>query len=711
LDKVFIMGKPSDIVSNSKWYKSPAAWFFILNIILIPLVFTTAALDPALSGRYVIWVLAGLVFLSFGFVRLNEKQTGSLRLTDPVLWVYMILLVSALISLSVAINLNEAVSELLKMTVLPVFVLTGLLLVRKNDNWKGWLIRSVVVYGLIHSLIAIVQLIGLIQEEGFSHASSYLVRGLSAHRNLLSEMLVMSLPFSLAAFVLQKNVWKWAGLFSFIMSLVVVILLLTKTAWLAFIIASLFTLILFLNYYPLFEFGRKVWLKVAAGCLIFGVLTGMVLFIYTRIDSWETLEKQTYWLRNYKFGSSLERVDLWEKSMHMYRDHIFTGVGTGNWKVLLPSYGNDGLRSEEGQIFFTRPHNDFVGVLAENGIIGFFAYSLFFLILLFYTVRAVKKGETPGDKLFALFLFAGVLSYLVIALLSFPRERIEHTILLGFLTLSAILINRRKENFNPTPKPVIHTLIVVGLLFLVANAVSAFGKYQGEVNLKKAMIARSNGDWQKVVSYADKAENIFFTIDNTTIPISWYSGLAYYNLGQTDLAFGKFTTAMRFHPYNLHVLNNLGSCYAVAGNPSEAKKLYREAMAISSRFEDARLNLTAVLYNESAFDSAMAVFKSIPKDCGHPNYEPTLSALLNLKFRELLTLVEEPELLATIRRIQKDPVWSKSVFQNANDNNEDFGDRVIRESVYVLFDLDSAISQSEAIRLESKYINRNIQDN
>jgi tetratricopeptide (TPR) repeat protein len=381
-----------------------------------------------------------------------------------------------------------------------------------------------------------------------------------------------------------------------------------------------------------------------------------------------------------------------------------TGVGTGNWKIILPAYGNDGLRSEEGQIFFTRPHNDFIGVLAENGVIGFVAYSLFFLLLVYYAVKAVRKVHQRDDRLFSVFLFAGLIIYFVISMLGFPRERVEHNIFLGIFALSAILLHREGKEVKPEPKQLFNAFIIIGFLLLLAGATASFARYNGEVNLKKAMIARSEGDWQNVIHWASKAEGKFYTIDNTTIPVSWYSGLAYYNLGQTEMAFREFRRALQYHPYNLHVLNNLGSCYAISGNSSEARKLYRQAIGISSRFEDAKLNLTAVLYNESQFDSAMQVFLTIPQDCNHPAYNQTRTALLNLRFRELLTNVEEPELLATIRRIQKDPVWSESVFRNAIDNQEDFGDRIIRESVYVLYEMDQVIPENVARELEKKYL-------
>ena len=167
------------------------------------------------------------------------------------------------------------------------------------------------------------------------------------------------------------------------------------------------------------------------------------VFIYVQFDSWETIDKQADWIRNYRFGSTLERIDLWEKSVDIYRDHPFRGVGAGNWKVVLPSYGTDGLRSEEGVINFVRPHNDFLSILSETGIFGFLFYLAFFVSLFYYIYRIVKSKASKDDKVFILFMMAGLIAYLIISLLSFPKERVEHSVFLGLYTILIVTTYHR----------------------------------------------------------------------------------------------------------------------------------------------------------------------------------------------------------------------------------------------------------------------------
>src|SRR6185295_18640894 len=47
-----------------------------------------------------------------------------------------------------------------------------------------------------------------------------------------------------------------------------------------------------------------------------------------------------------------ERLQLWSRTLRMIRDHPLTGVGLGNWRVVLPTYGMEGLRSATGTLHF-----------------------------------------------------------------------------------------------------------------------------------------------------------------------------------------------------------------------------------------------------------------------------------------------------------------------------------------------------------------------
>ena len=57
----------------------------------------------------------------------------------------------------------------------------------------------------------------------------------------------------------------------------------------------------------------------------------------------------------------------------------------------------------------------------------------------------------------------------------------------------------------------------------------------------------------------------------------------------------------------LCIINNIATCYELKGERTKAIQYYKKALAISPRFEEASVNLSAVLYNENQYEEALDV--------------------------------------------------------------------------------------------------------
>ena len=79
-------------------------------------------------------------------------------------------------------------------------------------------------------------------------------------------------------------------------------------------------------------------------------------------------------------------------------------------------------------------------------------------------------------------------------------------------------------------------------------------------------------------------------------------------------ALTAFSDAFSVTPYNIQVINNLASAFEVAGDHKKAKSLYLEAIRISPGFEDPKLNLAAIYFNESDYRKALYWTKSVTTD-------------------------------------------------------------------------------------------------
>jgi O-antigen ligase len=123
--------------------------------------------------------------------------------------------------------------------------------------------------------------------------------------------------------------------------------------------------------------------------------------------------------RESKRASALWRLAVWEDTLALVRDHP-EGVGAGNFEHAFIPYALAG-RSKPGEtVVFRSPHNDYLRLVAEEGIAG----ALLLLGLLFALARGLHRSPAisrwrsePG----ALLLSCGAF-FLVEAFFQFPFE-------------------------------------------------------------------------------------------------------------------------------------------------------------------------------------------------------------------------------------------------------------------------------------------------
>lgn len=132
--------------------------------------------------------------------------------------------------------------------------------------------------------------------------------------------------------------------------------------------------------------------------------------------------------------------------------------------------------------------------------------------------------------------------------------------------------------------------------------------------------SRLSENWINCLKYAKKINCNIFCSDFIGVPLNWYSGVAYYSVADYRQAKTEFEKAFYFFPFNLHVLNNLGSTYVMLKDNSSAEKKYREALHVSNDFDDARINLAILLYNQGRRSECISELKKISNPIIFSNY-------------------------------------------------------------------------------------------
>ena len=201
--------------------------------------------------------------------------------------------------------------------------------------------------------------------------------------------------------------------------------------------------------------------------------------------------------------------------------------------------------------------------------------------------------NTRFDIILMLFVLIG---YFVLSLFTFPKERIFHQVLLSFFLAYSSYLTIGQGEFNQILKIPRKTFVISIIIFtLVISTVFGAFRIRGEYYTNRSLHFRAKLQWEQVIKEINKAYSPFYTLDQTSIPLKFYSGVASYSLGDYSIAIDDLKYAKEKSPYNVHVLNNLGSSYFNSGQYEEAIKSYKELLTYYPWFSDAISNL-AVAY-------------------------------------------------------------------------------------------------------------------
>ena len=215
----------------------------------------------------------------------------------------------------------------------------------------------------------------------------------------------------------------------------------------------------------------------------------------------------------------------------------------------------------------------------------------------------MHANRKEKDGIFYSLLFSCFLGFGFISFLDFPLERISHNII--FFTLASFIIaGKIKATKTKIPTGFKFLLIAVSCFCVYVASI----RYQAEIHVANAIHYKLKGNWNYVIKAVYKAYNTtYYEMENTSTPLLWYRGIAYFNQQKYDLALKDFKDAYKVNPYHVHVLNNLATSYQMMGDSEKAKKYYRDVFKVSPTFKETRTNLAAILYNEKKYVEALDV--------------------------------------------------------------------------------------------------------
>lgn len=593
--------------------------FYFAFFLILPFIYNNKLIDPALVSRQLYLSSFLLILILIFFFRFYGKRQviDTSFLKTPFFTVQFLFLVIVLVSFSQATLVSESMYVFSKLGVEVVFLGITTYLLIQNQLSLSFLIKTVTLFCLIIFFNASYQAISFSKYSSDFFDNMISVRSTFGHKNLLASILFLTLPFLLLATYTLKKGWKRLAIFLIVGVFVFVWLLQAKAVLVSCFI--FFACIIFILSIRKRNLTEKILTKKVLAVTLFLIL-GIATVTFCNREKFPRL---------FDKKSSFERLELWRNSKAMVGEHVFLGVGAGNWQINFPKYGLNNFgdnKVRQGITTFQRPHNDFIWILCETGLFGLIAYLSIFGCIVYYLIKLIGNGS--NDFLYAS-LFAVVISYLCIAFVDFPLERIEHQVIL-MLIFSIVIAHYIKQFAENKQKKsnILSPIYVGGILTLFSIMIGVY-RYKGEYHTQRLYTFERTDNWNSMQQEAKMAISPFYKIDPTSAPIEWYRGVALFSKGDLDSAGACFEIAYRQHPYNIHVLNNLASYYEKKEDHNKAEQFYQKALGISSEFEEARLNLSAVYYNTRKYEKAFETIDLCNIHSTDQKYQLFLPAILS----------------------------------------------------------------------------------
>ena len=295
------------------------------------------------------------------------------------------------------------------------------------------------------------------------------------NQNLAGEFVILFIPLVAGlALAIQKRILQAALLFIFVLLCLYLVLTSARGAWVGLMAAVAIGFLFALGsiFYcskrrpiqnnNVLHLQLKLWIFLA-------IIPFFVLLIYTS-PGWtelgkpsagiSTSEKSSRYIEEFKnieISESTGRVEIWQDSLAMVREHPWLGIGSGHYKLSFPRfievykpfiklpYGNP-LAGYLHTPF--RTHNDYLQIWIELGIIGLIALVTLFSVVSWQAWKGfLWMQQTDQIKRFFLLLgtFGGFVAWTVSMLFEFPF-RMPSTLFIGWLFAAAVFILTHNKN-------------------------------------------------------------------------------------------------------------------------------------------------------------------------------------------------------------------------------------------------------------------------
>ncbi len=378
-------------------------------------------------------ILFGVLLGIFGVFEMKRMKGKSEKSTFENVFL-IVFMAAVILSFVFSQTKNIGLSELVAFLSVGIFYL---LFAHKKINWDGKFLKVLAASVILAVILGYIFYFTLSEPRMFGPFFNILYHA-NKWPNAFALFLLLSWPVFFVVF--KKNVfWKIILSLSFVIS--GLLLTYSRGALIAFSGE-----ILLLGIY----YVRKINFKIILGTIFVVILTSGFFFGANFIRSLnheviDTEERITF-SNNEELTSVTERLDFFNGAIKLIEEKPFFGWGPFSFRYAYNPIQKTLLGSSD------HPHNLFLKIGAENGLIALFAF-LAFLASVFVIV--VKRFKSLGEqnKNFVFVLCTGVLGALAHSLIDYNFNFFQNLLLLfAFLIFIRSKIVQKETNRNIVPK-------------------------------------------------------------------------------------------------------------------------------------------------------------------------------------------------------------------------------------------------------------------
>lgn len=595
-------------------------------VVLAPIIFfpSLISLYRLPKAVFISLCVTGLLWLWL-FLLFQEREEGIVLPLAVPLTLYLSLSTLSLVN---AINPFEGIFALSqKVTYILLFWLV-VNQIRTMESIKNILLCST-ISAFVVSLIGIYQMFGG-DIPGLANLSP--PGSTFGNKNMAAQFILLTLPFPYL-FLLSATDRQREILLGLAAAVVSTYLLYTGTraAWAGGIISSLTLLMLFRLKLSKADF-EKLKGVVARKKLS---LLGIMIFILAMnsippyvVRGWGVAGAPSPVSRFATIAeidqdsSFLNRLAMSANTFEMFKDHPLLGVGKGNFKIVYPLYAEKRIKDVDfsSEVQPREAHNDYIQILGETGIFGFFSFLWILILLAFRVWTSIPGVKEPNWLSLIGSIFFAIIAILVEASLDFPFElpvsEAFFWIFAGVLWISCqnnLPVNSDLSSEKPTQikgegLSSSSARIVIGLCAAVSIFITALHLtfLRAEFHFSRGVRLAQEDHSELALQELGKAESL----NPTTHRYPFFRGLvALRTKRYQEAAVEANLRALRRHPYYINAYTNLGVAYASAGMIKEAEKAWRTALEIWPDHNDARNNLATTYAIHGRKEEALALFR------------------------------------------------------------------------------------------------------